>query len=235
LSWYGRLWGVNWIWLIALTTYHGVISIFIPIALTDIVFKELKDQPFIQSKRKLLVIATIFIFDVILFNRGFMGSYPLHLIYYLLCFTMIFTFYSLAGKIIMNPLYRPSKASIAWFIGLVWMALFYIIYFGLPYSTIPPILVAVIGILHTYFGVRYYSIFRIEEIRDSVKLASLIGPPSFFILLSPFREISKTRQDNPTGMTITGMVFALIFIILYRRVSIRESHGIKVFNSIIYS
>jgi len=225
LSWYGRLYGVNWIWLIALTAYHGLISVFIPIAMTDIIFSDLKDYPLIQGRKKLFVITSIFVFDIILFNIGFMGWYSLDFVYYFLCIVMIFIFYLFARKIIVQPIYKPGNAYTAWFIGLIWMLLFYIIYFGLPHFLIPPFIVAIIGILHTYFALRYYSIVKIDEINESIKLASLIGPPSFFILLSPFIEMDKARSDNPVGMTLTGIVFAFIFYIMYRKVSSRKSRG----------
>ena len=47
---YGRALGVNWIWSIALTLFHAVISISVPILLVELTFPAHKDVPWLGKK-----------------------------------------------------------------------------------------------------------------------------------------------------------------------------------------
>jgi len=42
LGWYGRFWGINWVWAVWLTLYHAVCSITIPIIILDMIFPQFK-------------------------------------------------------------------------------------------------------------------------------------------------------------------------------------------------
>jgi hypothetical protein len=44
LAFYGRWMGVNWIWSIALTIFHAVVSISIPILITELLFPNNKES-----------------------------------------------------------------------------------------------------------------------------------------------------------------------------------------------
>jgi len=66
LAWYGRWLDVNWVWAVWLTTYHAVVSIAIPIFLTEWIWPRIRGQP-LTSRRGyitaigLLAGATVFI------------------------------------------------------------------------------------------------------------------------------------------------------------------------------
>jgi len=64
LAFYGRWIGVNWIWSIALTIFHAVVSILIPIAITELLFPEKKDMLWL-SKRELIIAIIIFLINVL--------------------------------------------------------------------------------------------------------------------------------------------------------------------------
>ncbi|HEW93820.1 hypothetical protein DRN84_01025 [Candidatus Geothermarchaeota archaeon] len=219
LAWYGRFYGVNWIWMQALIIYHGFISIFIPIALVDIIYYSLRNERYIHSRKTLLIIMLIYLIDVLLFNLGYMGSYPLYPYQYIICIILMVIFYLAGRRIRLKPIYNPGRPLTAWIIGFIWMTFFYIIYFSLPHLNITPLLTSILGLIHAYLGLRYYTTAGEEGISRRIRLAGLIGPPSLFIVLSPFMEMDKTRPDNPAGMTIVGIIFAIYFILLYRRIS----------------
>jgi hypothetical protein len=50
LGWYSRAWGVNWIWAIFLTGYHAVISITVPIILTELTFPDQRLKPWLNKR-----------------------------------------------------------------------------------------------------------------------------------------------------------------------------------------
>jgi hypothetical protein len=60
LAEYGRWLGVNWIWSINLTWYHAVVSIAIPIALTELMYPSLKDELWV-ARRGLKIHGTLFL------------------------------------------------------------------------------------------------------------------------------------------------------------------------------
>lgn len=60
LAEYGRWIGVNWIWSINLTWFHAVVSITIPIALTELMYPSLKDDRWV-TRRGLKIHGTLFL------------------------------------------------------------------------------------------------------------------------------------------------------------------------------
>lgn len=100
-------------------------------------------------------------------------------------------------------------------IGLIWMLLFYVIFFGFPNMYIPLILELVIALTFFYAGLRIFANLWDDFIPAKTRIALALGPPSLFILLSPIFEFSMERSDNPAGMTLVGIAFAIIFIYIY--------------------
>ena len=65
LAFYGRWIGVNWIWSIALTIFHAVVSISIPIAITELIYSKKKDTLWL-SKNELIIAIIIFLVNALL-------------------------------------------------------------------------------------------------------------------------------------------------------------------------
>ncbi|MCD6355730.1 MAG: hypothetical protein J7L66_00470 [Anaerolineaceae bacterium] len=65
LAQYGRWIGVNWIWSIALTIFHAVVSISLPIAITELLFSKQKNEVWL-SKRVYIVLMAIFLINALL-------------------------------------------------------------------------------------------------------------------------------------------------------------------------
>ena len=217
LAWYGRFLGVNWIWVFALTVYHAVISILIPIVIVEIIFYDIKDRPWLKDKKSLYIILFIFIFDIILFNTVFVSGFQPSIFHYLFCFSLVAIFSILSTQVDIKPLNISGGCLKLWLIGFAWMIFFYFIYFGLPHLDVPFQLVIILGVIHTYIGFRYLMIVDRQYIAPNIKMATVLGPPSFFMFLAPFTEINPNRSDNPAGMTLVSIVFAIIFYILYRK------------------
>lgn len=69
LSVYGRGWGVNWVWTFGLTVYHMVVSIAVPVFLTEALFPLRAREPWLQ-RRGWVIAGTCLGLVVIL---GFLG------------------------------------------------------------------------------------------------------------------------------------------------------------------
>ena len=69
LSVYGRGWGVNWVWAFGLTAYHMVVSIAVPVFLTEALFPARAQEPWLR-RRGWIIAGTSLGLVVIL---GFLG------------------------------------------------------------------------------------------------------------------------------------------------------------------
>jgi hypothetical protein len=50
LSTYGRAWGVNWLWTLGLIAYHAVVSITVPVFLTEALFRDWAAGPWLRRR-----------------------------------------------------------------------------------------------------------------------------------------------------------------------------------------
>jgi hypothetical protein len=97
------------------------------------------------------------------------------------------------------------------------MLLFYFIYFGLSSSNFPVVIVLLFGVIHSYIGIKYFLGVEYLDVPPNIRMATLLGPPSLFIFLSPLFEFFMERTDDPSGSTFVGIIFGFIFLYFYRR------------------
>ena len=64
---YGHLYGVNWLWALALTVFHATYSIALPILLTNLWFPEVKDRRWLD-RGTIQVLALVFVIEVVGFD-----------------------------------------------------------------------------------------------------------------------------------------------------------------------
>lgn len=69
LSIYGRAWGVNWVWAVGLTVYHMVVSIMVPIFLTEALFSSSAAGPWLRRRGQRIAAAALALVTVL----GFWG------------------------------------------------------------------------------------------------------------------------------------------------------------------
>jgi hypothetical protein len=217
LASYGRLLGVNFVWALALTVYHGLISILIPIVITELVFSDVRDVPWVSSVRKLYLLGLVFLFDIFFFNFFFVGYFQPTIYHYIASLLVIYLLYRFSLSRSLKPLIISGRPLFLWFLGLFWMLSFYLIYFGFPHLSIPFPLVIFLGLIHGYIGFRLVLIADRLEVEPYIRMATALGPPSLFIFLSPLFEFDLSRPDNTSGSIFVGIVFAIIFFLLYRR------------------
>ncbi len=216
---YGRWFGVNWVWSVELTIYHSVVSIVIPIVLVELMYPEIRSQSWIKTKT-LKILTIIFIFDVI-FGYMFLTAYfppiSLYLATIMVVFILFYVAYRFPESLEFNGQETPPSPRKLWLIGLLWFIVYWLIIFNmLPYTGIPPTITIILGILAFILPYRYFRRFNWKN--DIHKLALISGALSFLIFLAPLQEMDKTRPDNPMGMTLVGIAYAVFLLYLKQRV-----------------
>jgi hypothetical protein len=71
---YGRLFGVNWVWVSGLTVFHAVYSIALPLLILGLVYPETTGRPLL-ARRGLTVAAVAYLADVVLLS-AIVPSHP---------------------------------------------------------------------------------------------------------------------------------------------------------------
>ncbi|MGP8076754.1 MAG: hypothetical protein ACLP8Y_08545 [Thermoplasmata archaeon] len=64
---YGHLFGVNWVWALALTVFHSTYSIALPILLTCLWFPQVKNARWL-GRRTITILAGVFVGEVVIFG-----------------------------------------------------------------------------------------------------------------------------------------------------------------------
>jgi len=77
LGYYGHWLGVNWVWAEFIVPYHAVFSIAIPIVVTELLFHEWRDTPWV-SGRGLLGAALLFVVNAVLLAVFQVGLFTGH-------------------------------------------------------------------------------------------------------------------------------------------------------------
>ena len=221
LGTYGRLAGVNWVWSVFLTLYHAAVSIAIPILLTELIYTDRRDEPWIG--RRGLIGLSILLAAVVLFGALAMAPYRPPFIPYLFAIIATVGLYFLARR--MPKRFRPPQPAPRlrplWIgvIGFLSIVAYFIGGWALPELGIPPVLT--IGFLIALsLGVLHLLRWASGEgaWSDIGRLALATGTLTFFILLAFFAESNADRTDNPAGMALVGLAAAVGLLALNLRV-----------------
>lgn len=219
---YGRWLGINWVWSLQLTLYHAVISIMIPIKLTELIFANRRDDSWV-SKKSFIVLLVLFT-AVIAFGFFFLTQYRPPPGQYWLTVMAVAGLILLARRLPRQP-FTPKSLSVKkpfrfWLVGFISFVIFFLTYWVLPNTGIPALITLIIGVILA-IGTAWLILGMSGNGAawgDTHRLALMAGPLSLLILVSPIHEFVAEITDNSTGMTLVG-VAALVFILwLFRRV-----------------
>ena len=221
LGTYGRLAGVNWVWSVSLTLYHATVSIAIPILLTELLYANRRDEPWIG--RRGIISLSILLAAVVLFGALALAPYRPPFIPYLIAIIVTIGLFLLARRLPkrFRPPQSASRLRPLWIgmIGFISMAAFFIGGWALPELGVLPILtigflialaLVVLRLLRWVSGEGAWS--------DIGRLALASGTLTFFILLAFIAERSSDRTDNPAGMALVGLAAGVGLLALNLRV-----------------
>jgi len=147
---YGRWLGVNWVWSLYLTIFHGIWSILAPIIVVEAIYFEVAYKQWIGNKG--LIFSTIvFFIDIIVINL-LLTKYQPSSLHYLTCFVIILALIFIAknSKLyvpnVINSSITPQRYGLYWMLwGILFFVAFYLVSSLVPSPYIPIIIGLVLG------------------------------------------------------------------------------------------
>jgi hypothetical protein len=231
LASYGRYFGVNWVWSLALCLYHATISIAIPIMLVELIYPNRRDDHWV-GKRGFIGLSILLIV-VVIFGFLVLTPYKPPFIAYLLAIVLTIYLYWKASRqprCWAEPIQSPKRSRL-WLalIGFFGVLLFFIITYALPQAG-SPVFVTLFALSALAWGlwrsIRWASGEGAWDDRGRFSLTA--GALSFFILLAPIIESDTTRLDDPSGMSIVAVAAAFMLVILrwkiYKRTATADTN-----------
>ena len=223
LGYYGRWAGVNWIWSFELTVYHAIISIAIPIFLTELIFPGRRHDNWLPGW--LLIILAVDFIAIGIFGNLFLTEYYPHLLHYIVAIAIVIGLVLLAWRLPPQP-FPARDVTVGnplwfWLLGLLAMVAFMIIFWLFPDFFVLPMVTAILGLI--LVSGCFWLVLRFSgngvAWRDVHKLALILGPLAIFIIMTPLQEFNINRTDDNTGMTIVGIMMLLFLIWLFWKTS----------------
>ncbi len=219
---YGRWVGVNWVWSLQLIVYHAVISIAVPILITEMVFKDRRNQSWV-GKKGFIILLILFVIDII-FGYAVLTPYRPGVVQYWLAVVVVAVLIIIAWRLprrIFSPRATTLRKSFRfWLTGFLGTLAFFLIFWALPNTGIHPLVTMLIIVC--WIGIIGWLVLRMSgngsAWTDRQRLALVSGPLSLFIVLAPVHEFDTSRVDNTTGMTVVGIAALLFLLWLWRRV-----------------
>ena len=98
LATYGRFWSVNWVWTVWLVVYHAVISISLPILISQLLYPEFNRKRLL-SERQFKVVFWMFWIDIAVFALAFGTNYLPPAAQYLLAVAAVVGLFAYARRV----------------------------------------------------------------------------------------------------------------------------------------
>ena len=206
---YGRWLGINWPWTIELMIYHATVSIAIPIQLIELIYHERRDERWLARRGMVGMV-------VLLSLDGLFGFFVLTTYFppvgaYLLALIATIALYLWAREM---PAEWPEKPPAPPYsyrrIILIGLGVTMGIFIGagvFPGAGWSPVLSILFMFLVSWGG--YRLIRRASGYGswgDLERLALIRGALLPLIVFNAIREFSENQPDNPTGLTLVGIV-----------------------------
>ena len=224
LAFYGRWIGVNWIWSIALTIFHAVVSISIPIAITELLFSEEKDALWL-SKKELRIFTIIFLINALLGPFFGMKITPAGMLASILSIAgLIFLAYKWPVITEENKSVRAVSQGKIIFIGSLLMVGLIAGMWILPSLSVPWIITFVFLCGLPWIGIQWYRWLGENRWTEKQQWAGVIGLLLPWLLVDVFSELDNAnRPDNTSGMILAALLFFTLIVIL--RIMIHRRKG----------
>jgi len=215
LASYGRVAGVNWVWVEHLTHYHALISIAASVALVEIIYPDRRGQPWVSQMG--LVVNWIGFALMLLIGYGLTPYQPsLFAIYVTLLVVLGF---GLAAYLLPARIIPPRQVSVPrpwrfWLLSLSGMFIyFFTVYIASDKNIMPfpalTILLVLIDILALWLVMRWSGNGTAWDDRHRLALTS--GALTFFLLFIPL----VLGQKIPSVYAVS--IISLILLLLLAR------------------
>jgi hypothetical protein len=222
LGYYGQWAGVNWIWSFELTVYHAVISIAIPILLTELLFPGMRRGKWLSAW--LLIVVAVYFIAIVVFGNLFLTEYQPALGHYLVALVVVIVLVLIAWRLPRRLFpardITPRKPVWFWLLGFAAMIGFIIVFWVLTEFVVLPLVTAMLGLM--LVGGCFWLVMLLSgngaAWRDIHRLALASGSLTVFIIWTPLQEFRTDRTGDATGMTIVGIAVLIFLIWLFRKV-----------------
>ena len=212
---YGRWAGVNWVWSVWLTIFHGVVSIAVPIILVNLMYPYQK-RVRLTTDRQLLI--PVLVLVVIIAISPFLFEYvPEAHLYSLAVLSMVL--FGLAAYMLPRdwprmksdaPILPPIHFSA---IGFLYMLFSFVIIYTLPETDLAPFAVIALLCLLSCGALWVLINSAGRRYNEMALLALVVG------LLAPFIIVSFVHEANGIiGMSLVGISYAVYLFLLMVRV-----------------
>lgn len=212
---YGRAWGVNWIWSIALTLFHAAISISVPILLVELAFPSHKNDPWL-SKRGLIVFGVL-LFSLILVSP-FLSLYitPGGILFSLISI-VVFVFFAKKG--VLNQQKSDAKKAVkplgVFVLFLILMIAFIFGMWGFPALNIPVWMDIVFLIGLPWLALVFIRRMGVNGWDERHAWSAAFGLLLPWLFLSVVAETENAvRPDDTGGMSLAALVALLLLLAL---------------------
>lgn len=222
----GRWAGVNVLWSVALTLFHAVWSISIPILIVESLYPERAVVPWVRN-RTLGWLTALLAVDVA-FGFLLLTPYRPPALPYLLACAGVAALTACARRLPAGwgrqppPEVEPGKrrAMGAWTAGFAGTLAFFFLIWVLPSTGVPALLnLALIGALGALALAAFQRVFASARWGIERAVAACAGALMFFIVLAPLQQFDTTRPDDTAGMALVGLAGAAFLAWVWKRVT----------------
>ena len=222
----GRWYGVNVLWSVALTLFHAVWSVGIPILIVEALYPERAGVPWVRN-RTLGWLTALLAADVA-FGFLVLTPYRPPALPYLMACAAVAALVVWARRL--PATWRSSGARVsdrggrrglrAWATGLLATVAFFLLIWVLPSTGVPALInLALIALLAALAPVAFHRAFASARWGMERAVAACAGALTFFILLAPLQQLDTTRADNTAGMALVGLAGAACLAWIWKRVT----------------
>jgi hypothetical protein len=240
LSWYGRFLDTSWVWAMGLTLYHAVVSITIPILLTELIFPQLASRPWL-GKRALrgftIYLTIVSVLGLLLLslvayrNQGY--THPPLMYLGAIALAIGFAWLGLHLRprhpLLRNDVILPGL----WLLRALGFATTLAFFFTL--WVMPQLIPLPIVPMLVFVGMVWLASMLVSRWSDRVgwglqhRLALASGVIFFFVPLSFLVEFAVHPAGKiTTGQSFVGLFFLVVLIILAWRVRQHTHHNVVV-------
>jgi hypothetical protein len=237
LAYYGRLFDTSWVWAVELTIFHAVVSITIPILLTELIFPHLAHRPWLRQrglKGFTICLVIVSLIQLVFFgfllsrSKGFTHPPLMYIGALLLAIGFVWAGLNLkpgrpvttmAGVMGTTPgLWKLRLAGFAATFTFFFTA--WILPFIVPFPIVPILIMVGLVILATRKIARWS---RRAGWSSEHSLALASGVIGFIVLLSPLVEfVVHPNGKTYTGMALVDLAFLVGLMLLARTVGQRS-------------
>lgn len=235
LAFYGRLFDTSWVWALELTIFHAVVSITIPILLTELLFPRIAYRPWLGKRGMigfwiwltLVSLVQLLFFGFLMFrSKGYTHPPLLYLGALLLAVGFTWLGLHMRKSAQSIPIAEGRSAPGLWTLRLLAIAVTFAFFFtawALPNIVPIPIVPCLVFIGIVALSVRAMASWaRRPGWGAQQHLALATGVIGFFVLLAPLIEfVAHPAGKITSGMTLANLAFLVGLILLARSVGRR--------------